>query len=448
MNIQAPLPVSQTPSTAQPEGGLRLFQRVTAEILQINGTQAVISIDGHPIVARLVSQQEAAQLAGKRVAQFIVTAMDQEAITLKIFNPPQPSASGSGVGLPVQEMALRILQEYGLPVRPELLLLARAALAQHLEINPENLQKMLAALGSGNWGQAEAEMAAAMLAAGLPLNEETLALTLRARSIYPQALMQLFAGLQAAHSNPSVTAEQARLLQTLQNLFQHLLLPAGTDVQTLAGRIREAVRFSGRSLENILLAEGGSAERQSSPAGWMEAVRLLSQLRQNGLGEIADQVQRFMDQARMNGLLNLPPQVPPGQGVWAEARMLMTNPVGGGDQPFLPVRLRLARREKGNSAHIDPLHTTLNIQVEVRPSQVFQVALSVVGRQMRLIVTAPDAEWLSETRSEMPSLEEALRQMGYQMQDSRVEVGRVDFMPAALSPLPARPSLALIDLEI
>ena len=153
MNIQAPLPVSQTPSTAQPEGGLRLFQRVTAEILQINGTQAVISIDGHPIVARLVSQQEAAQLAGKKVAQFIVTAMDQEAITLKIFNPPLSSAAGSGVGLPVQEMALRILQEYGLPVRPELLLLARAALAQHLEVNPENLQKMLAALGVGVGGR-------------------------------------------------------------------------------------------------------------------------------------------------------------------------------------------------------------------------------------------------------------------------------------------------------
>lgn len=447
MNIQAPLPLNQTPNTAQPEGGLRLFQRVTAEILQINGTQAVISIDGHPIVARLVSQQEAAQLAGKKVAQFIVTAMDQEAVTLKIFNPPQPSAPGSGVGLPVQEMALRILQEYGLPVRPELLLLARAALAQHLEISPENLQKMLAALGNGSWGQAEAEMAAAMLVAGLPLNEETLALAMRARSIYPQALIQLFAGLQAAQSNPALTVEQARLLQTLQNLFQHLLLPAGTDIQTLASRIREAVRFGGRSLENILLAEGAAADGQSSPPGWMEAVRLLSQLRQHGLGEIADQVQRFMDQARMNGLLNLPPQMPPGQGVWAEARMLMANPAGG-EQPLVPVRLRLARREKGRSLKIDPLYTTLDIQVEVQPNQVFQVTLSVVGRQMRLIVTAPDAEWLSETRSEMPSLEEALQQMGYQLQDSRVEVGQVDFMPAALSPLPARPSLALIDLEI
>lgn len=447
MNIQAPLPLNQAPNSAQPEGGLRLFQRVTAEILQINGTQAVISIDGHPIVARLVSQQEAAQLAGKKVAQFIVTAMDQEAVTLKIFNPPQSSAAGSGVGLPVQEMALRILQEYGLPVRPELLLLARAALAQHLEINPENLQKMLAALGGGSWGQAEAEMAAAMLAAGLPLNEETLALALRARSIYPQALMQLFAGLQAAQSNPSLTAEQARLLQTLQNLFQHLLLPAGTDVQTLAVRIREAVRFGGRSLENILLAEGAAADGQSSPPGWMEAIRLLSQLRQNGLVEIADQVQRFMDQVRMNGLLNLPPQVPPGQGVWAEARMLMANPAGG-EQPLLPVRLRLARRERGRSSQIDPQYTTLDIQVEVQPNQVFQVTLSVVGRQMRLIVTAPDAQWLSETRSEMPSLEEALRQMGYQLQDSRVEVGQVDFMPAALSPVPARPSLALIDVEI
>jgi hypothetical protein len=215
----------------------------------------------------------------------------------------------------------------------------------------------------------------------------------------------------------------------------------------LASRIREAVRFGGRSLENILLAEGAAADGQSSPQGWMEAVRLLSQLRQHGLGEIADQVQRFMDQARMNGLLNLPPQMPPGQGVWAEARMLMANPAGG-EQPLVPVRLRLARREKGRSSQIDPLYTTLDIQVEVQPNQVFQVTLSVVGRQMRLIVTAPDAQWLSETRSEMPSLEEALRQMGYQLQDSRVEVGQVDFMPAALSPLPARPSLALIDLEI
>ncbi|GAP11966.1 hypothetical protein BECAL_03165 [Bellilinea caldifistulae] len=448
MNIQAPLPLNPSPNIAQPDSGLRLFQRVTAEILQINGTQAVISIDGHPIVARLVSQQEAAQLAGKKVAQFIVTAMDQEAITLKIFNPPQPSAAGSGVGLPVQEMALRILQEYGLPVRPELLLLARAALAQHLEISPENLQKMLAALGGGSWGQAEAEMAAAMLAAGLPLNEETLAVALRARSIYPQGLVNLIGGLQSAQANPSLTAEQTKLLQTLQNLFQHLLLPAGADAQTLASRIREAVRFGGRTLENILLRAGEGIEGQPGQSHWMEAVRLITALRQNGLGEVAEQVQRFLDQARMSGLLNLPPQPVPGEGAWAEARMLLARPVSGDERGFLPVRLRVARREKGGAARIDPLHTTLNIQVEVQPDRVFQVALSVVGRQMRVVVTAPDVQWLSETRSEMPSLEEALQDLGYNLQDSRVEVGQVDWMPSALSPAPARPSLAWVDLEV
>ncbi len=448
MNIQPPLPLNPSPNTAQSDLGLRLFQRVTAEILQINGTQAVISIDGHPIVARLVSQQEAAQLAGKKVAQFIVTAMDQEAITLKIFNPPQPGAAGSGTGAPVQEMALRILQEYGLPVRPELLLLARSGLAQGLEISPENLQKMLAALGGGSWGQAEAEMAAAMLAAGLPLNEETLAVALRARSVYPHGLVNLFGSLQAAQSNPSLTADQARLLQTLQSLFQHLLLPAGVDAQTLASRIREAVRFGGRTLENILLSVGEGSEGQPGQSHWLEAVRLLSILRQSGLGEVAEQVQRFLDQARMSGLLNLPPQPIPGEGVWAEARMLLASPLASGNGGFMPVRLRLARREKGKEAQIDPLHTTLNIQVEVRPESVFQVALSVVGRQMRVVVTAPDTEWLSETRSEMPSLEEALRGMGYHLQDSRVEVGHVDCMPAALDPAPARPSLALIDLEV
>jgi len=446
MNIQGPLPLNQTPNTAQPEGGLRLFQRVTAEILQINGTQAVISIDGHPIVARLVSQQEAAQLAGKKVAQFIVTAMDQETVTLKIFNPPQAATAGSGTGLPVQEMAVRILQEFGLPVRPELLLLARAALAQHLEISPENLQKMLAALGGGKWGQAEAEMAAAMLAAGLPLNEETLAVALRARSVYSQGVLNLLTTLQTAQSNPSLTADQVRLLQTIQNLFQHLLLPAGADVQTLASRIREAVRFGGRTLENFLLTADGTVE--GGQPNWVEAVRLLSNLRQNGLGEVADQVQRFLDQARMSGLLNLPPQPVPGEGMWAEARMALAVPAATAERPMMPVRLRLARREKGGAARIDPFHTTLNIQVEVQPDSVFQVVLSVVGRQMRVIVTAPDTLWLSDTRSEMPALEDALRKLGYNLQSSRVEVGRVDFLPAALNPQPARPSLALIDVEV
>ncbi len=448
MNIQAPLPLNPSPNTAQPDSGLRLFQRVTAEILQINGTQAVISIEGHPIVARLVSQQEAAQLAGKKVAQFIVTAMDQDAITLKIFNPPQTAAAGSGAGLPMQEMALRILQEAGLPVRPEILLLARAALAQHLEISPENLQKMLAALGNGSWGQAEAELAAAMLAAGLPLNEETLTVALRARSVYSQGLVNLFASLQSAQANPSLTTDQVRLLQTLQNLFQHLLLPAGEDAQSLASRIREAVRFGGRTLENILLRAGEGGEGQPVQTHWMEAVRLLGALRRNGLGEVADQVQRFLDQARMSGLLNLPPQPVPGEGVWAEARMLLARPHSGEDSSFMPVRLRVARREKGRAAQIDPLHTTLNIQVEVQPEQVFQVVLSLVGKQMRVVVTAPDAQWLSETRSEMPSLEEVLRKMGYNVQDSRVEVGQVEFLPSALNPLPARLSLALVDVEV
>lgn len=448
MNIQGPLPLNPAPNTAQPEGGLRLFQRVTAEILQINGTQAVISIEGHPIVARLVSQQEAAQLAGKKVAQFIVTAMDQEAVTLKIFNPPQSMPPGNGTGLPVQEMAIRILQEYGLPVRPDLLLLARAALAQHLEINPENLQKMLAALGGGAWGQAEAEMAAALLAAGLPLNEETLALALRARSFYSHGLTSLLAGLQTALSSPNLTVEQSRLLRTLQDLFQQLILPGGADAHTLAERIRAAVRFGGRSLENILLAAGGAAEGGTSQANWMEAVRLIAQLRQNGLEEIAGQVQRFLDQARMSGLLNLPPSLPPGEGMWVEARMLLAKPAGSDGQPFLPVRLRVARRENSAAGKIDPHHTTLNIQVEVQPDRVFQVMLSVVGRQMRLVVTAPDTGWLGETRAEIPSLEEALGAIGYHLKDTRVQVGRAEWLPAALDPQPARPSLAIVDVEV
>ncbi len=444
MNVQGPAPLSPLQNSTAADTGLRLFQRVTAEIMQVSGVQAVLSIDGHPVVARLASKQDAAELAGQKLAQFVVVGMDEQTLVLKIFRPAQ---AGTAAAQPVQDMAMRILQQSGLPLRPEMLLLARAALSQHLPVNAETFQRLLAALGTGKWGQMEADQAAALYAAGLPLTPGSLSLALRGRQDFNDALARLLSSLRSALANPNQPADQARLLQGLYGTLKQLNLPWDAAAQVLAGRLREVVRYLGRSLENLLSQANPQAGGLPNQNSALDLVRLMQMLHSSGQGELAEQIERFLDQARLTWLLNVRPDPQPGRGAWTEMGALLAAPGGNAEEQPLPMRLRVARRCDSQQGEIDPGYTSLTVQVEVEPGQVFQVALSLMGKQVRAQVTAPSEEWLGQARGELPAFEQALAQLGYALRESRVEIGAVEMTPPVLQPAAGFGGLTFVDLE-
>jgi hypothetical protein len=424
-----------------------MFQRVTAEIVQISGVQAVLSIDGHLVVARLASKQEAAELAGQKLAQFVVTGMDEQTVILKIFRPPQTSPAGAAAAQSVQDMAARILQQSGLPLRPEMLILARAALNHNVPVNLETLQHMLTALGSAGWGQVEADQAAALYAAGLPLTPGSLLLTLRARQDFNDALAHLLISLRSALTSGNLPAEQSRQMQAVYTALQQLILPWNANAQVLAQHLRRMVRFLGCSLESIL---NGSHPLAGSPAGEntiLELVRLMQMLRNSGQNELADRIERFLDQARLTWLLNARPDPQPGRGAWTEIGAFLAAPSAKADENPLPARLRVARRCDSKNGEIDAGYTSLTVQVEIKPGQVFQVGLSLLGKQMRARITAPGEEWLHQARCELPALEHSLAELGYALCESRLEIGDVNMIPPVLQPAAGKTGMAYVDLE-
>ena len=62
MSFPGPLAVSPIHAPANQDLGLRPFQRVTAQVLNVTGTTAILAIEGYPVVVQLTSADQATAL--------------------------------------------------------------------------------------------------------------------------------------------------------------------------------------------------------------------------------------------------------------------------------------------------------------------------------------------------------------------------------------------------
>src|SRR5690349_3532074 len=108
MNISGPFSVSRV-NAPQQEPDLHLFQRVTAQVLSVTGTTAILSIDGYPIVAELASAEQASILLPQQTTRFIVTQRTGDKITLKLIGN-EPSANPAPSTSQGLEIAGRLLE--------------------------------------------------------------------------------------------------------------------------------------------------------------------------------------------------------------------------------------------------------------------------------------------------------------------------------------------------
>lgn len=264
MQIVGPMPIGPVAPVSS-NLDIKPLQRVIADIVQVNGNQVVLSIDGVPVVADVLSSELAAELKGRPSAQFLVSQGEDGKTNLRLVPqqpgfPGQPAESG-------QQLSLQLLREYGLPVNAQTQTAAQAAINQRLALQPGQLEQLMRALSSQpGWGAREANLAAAILSAGLPLTPQSLELAARSPGQINASFAGLLAQLESAQQDPTLPAETRDLIRGVAQALQESVLDAALPAR-LPRQLAEAVTLLGRPVENVLAEEARlAATAGQSPA--------------------------------------------------------------------------------------------------------------------------------------------------------------------------------------
>jgi hypothetical protein len=451
MNFPGSISVAPLDPALRQDLVLRPFQRITAEVVQVSNTQAILSVDGFPVVAMLSSLEQAAALREQRVAQFVVSQMDGQTVVLRFIRPgtAEAQAQAGQVDTTRLDLATRLLEEIGQPVTSENLTLVRAALGQRLQVTPELFKELSSVLSSlGNWTEGDAALAAAIKAAGLPLTQASLQLAGKPGEQVGDAMARLTVLLQQ-------TAQEPDLPETLRAALQQGLLllddasvdwnqPAGA----MADKLKTAVEFLGRSFENVL-----KEQVQGNSPFWpdktlVQIARLQDLFRAHGRTELSDALGKFMEDVRQNQMMNARNDLQAVKNGFTDLSMLLRVPDKAQDPEYYPTRLRISRQPGSGKGKYDPAFTHLAIQVDLEGGHSMQVDLTLTGKQVKADVTAPTVELGQEAEKELPSLSEALDALGFALKDTAVSVGEpppfenIDVHPGAGS------GLMSVDVEV
>lgn len=444
MSFPGPLSISPLQAPQNPDLGLRPFQRVTAQVLSVTGTTAILSIEGFPIVARLTSADQATSLLAQRSAQFIVTQLTSEGMTLKLVSQPPLQASAPEATAPGPEVAVRLLEQNHLPVTANNLSLARAALNQQLPLTPGLFNELLEALaGSGTWGAAEAELAAALKAAGLPVTAESLASAARQVAPTGEALGQLIVSLQNA--GRGLPPELLKQIDENLELLKTLVLNGDASPAQLAEQLKTAIKLLGQTPENALLQAQASGEL-SPEKSLLTLLGLQSKLEQAGKQDLAQTLDRFLGALHQEQFLNIKPDPATGRETWAKIEMLMQPTQPQAEEKFSSARLRIAREPGSGPEQIPPALTRLTLQVDLESGATVEVGLSLAGKQLRTKLTAPEPGWCEQAQAALPDLEAALQALGFDLKEAQIEVGTPQPF-RGLHLAPGSPIRMTIDLE-
>jgi hypothetical protein len=420
MSFPGPISISPINNTNEQFFGIRAYQRVTAQIISVTGTTAVLEVDGHPVVAQITSPDQAATLASQPTAQFVVTKLSGNSVTLKFIQNEQTTLTGVVANGP--ELAERILQSNNLPITVTNLMMTRSLLKQHLPVTAGMLKELQGALSEyGDWSEVEADLAAAMKSAGLPVTAQSLALAARAPAQTADALSQLIAALTQGASQDLPEEILKQLNSNLQTL-NSLTLKADGNSPQLADQLKAAVEAFGRSLENILLEQIHNPEKAISEKSLVSLLKLGHMLEQFGMRETAHSIHEFLTDIRREQLMNVKPDPLTRNDEWAEIGFMIQNAGQKADEKFSTARLRIAREPKENANKINPANTRLILQVDLQSGETVEVSLALAGKQIRTSVAAPDPAWCEQAQSELPTLTDALTELGYTLKDFQVDV--------------------------
>lgn len=414
-----PLAVLQQPGEAATT--LRLNQRVTAQVMQIATDHVTLMLDGVQVVARLTSAEQMALLNDRRVAQFIVRGFADQTLLLQLATPETAAAAETPAQPTLSpDLASTLLKQVGLPQTEQNVQLARALVGRGLPVTPELMQEMGQALaGLKGWSSNEAQTAAALKAAGLPLSAGAIALFQENTGSLAEALAKLQPQLRNLLDSPNLSPRLADLAKNALDVLSRLKVDWSGPPQTIAAQLREAVSVLGRSLEGDLarLKPG-----EPAPNGLLTLAQLRQELSASPQTRpLADELGRFLDAARLMQFTNtVPAHDDSAPARWLNLSLPLAQPP---PNPDLGAHVRVAYRSEGRADRLDPEHTRLVLQVELENSQTLEVDLSVVGRQIGARVVASSDDLRTSAEAELPALASGLTEIGFNLKTARCDVG-------------------------
>jgi hypothetical protein len=409
----------------------RLNQRVTAEVLKVSGDQVDLVIRGTRVVGRLISGDTASALSNQRTSQFLVKGMANGVLQLQMVSPQSSAAAATPSQVTSQWtiLAQNLLQLNNLPQNQENIMIGRSLLSLGLPITPELLDTAKLALnGLGNWGQPEADLAAALLSNGLPLSSGTLNLALQRLPSLVDALTNLQARL-TQMLNSTIPRDLKTLAEQALLVLQNGTLDWSAPAPEMMKQIGQAISIWGKSIESHLAdaindSEANNPEAMSS--GLMAMAQLRRGLAQKGDSALINEIDRFMDSIRQMQFNNTSQKSDPTNPPWLVIDLPLTGawmPKSTMVRPDMhSANLRIAYRSDENGKAIDPDNNRLILKLDLDYSNTIEIDLSMVGKRVGAWMTVSTDEWRQLVEKELPSLQTGLEELGYHMQFAKCEV--------------------------
>jgi hypothetical protein len=454
LNITAPQPVQPSQRPEESAILLKLNQRIAAEVLQVTGDNVMLAIDGVRFVARLTTADQAAALLERRYAQFIIRDINPNQILIQLA--PTANQAASATAAAGQDLTRTLLAQMGLPATEGNLQLLRVMLARGLPVNRGSLAELQTALNQlGAWGSAEAQAAASLKSAGLPISPATLALVMNA----PQETLQSFSRLLSLLEGLSlrqVSPQAGEALQrALASMHQSSLEWTGNSSQ-MAESLRQVVQMLGHSIESNLAELASSDDPRTKAAEQartlMDLITLRRELARSGPREVVEAIDRFVDSLRLQHFQSSERDPAPGRSDWININLpLHLQPPEGAGQPytaFKEAHLRIACQGEGENRQVQPNFTRFVITVDLDKHTSIEVDLSVVEKKIGLQVIASNTPLCNAAKEELPSFTQGLSELGFDLQTSRFEIGTPQ-KPRDLTSVNISPEKYLaIDMEV
>lgn len=427
---------------------LHLNQKVTAEILNVNGEQIDMVIQGVRVIGRLQTNDQSAMLEDRRTAQFIIRGAIDGVLQLQLVKPNE-TALATQPSSALAILAQNLLIMNNLEVTDQNLMLGKALLNHGLPVNPQLMEELTNVLGGlNNWGQQEADMAAALKAGGMPLTQNTLALAMQTMPTLAEGVSRLQNQLtQLARGQAG--GEIARLAEQALKLLQSSTIDWSKPLPRLLEDLKQAISIWGKSLESELAqqVENGSIKGNE---GWLALAQLRRALDNNGYRNAVRSIDQFMEGVRQMQFLNTARPVENGNPPWLLVNLPVAAHIPGqpaAQETFFPASLRIAYRTEGKVKRIDAENTRLVLTVDLMGGEYLTADLSFIGKRVGAWLTVSSNELKERTVESLPDLETRLEQMGLRLQVAQCEVASVG--PVLTSEeLPILPGSQGIDIEV
>lgn len=433
MTIQGTLPISRNDRTSDQTLQLNVNQRVTAEVLEVSGDQVSLVIQGIRVVGKLTSSDQAAMLSDRQTAQFIIRGMKDGVLQLQLLQQPSVSTqSGFSLATPLLQLAQNLLALNEIEVNEANLMLSRALLSRGLPVSTDLMNELQQGLNSiPGWGQAHADLAASLKAAGMPISSGTLALAMEHGPTLTEGslkLQNMLSNLIESSHSPDIVRLAKQALEVLRNGTINWDQPLPALMRDLPA----AVSLWGKSLEaevaGQLLSKGALSDGKDSVSGWMALTLLRTALEKQGNGAQVREIDHFLNALKQMQFLNTARSSDPGNPPWLtinlplSSTLIQRNQDIAEQRQFFPAHLRVAYRSTGKDQAIDPENTRLILSIDLEEGEFLQADLSIIGKRLGAWMTVSSESLRARAESEIPSLQNGLEQIGMQLQFARCDV--------------------------